>query len=236
MRKNNSLVGVILIILIVIMLIGAALFYTSTIKFNKQENSETKTEESTKNSVISNEEAISIGTKLYDKATEIFSTWKLLPYCGYTLKEVYNIEGITIDTDKDYVKYYPAKYNTLNELKKDLANYLSNDIIEKNVNENDTNYYKTKDNKLYCRKTLGNGWVSFYLNNYTMKVTELTENKITYSITSTYAKDITKCENNDDVGLTKNSCKEDNIETKDSTFKIEKTNGNWVATDFTLHD
>lgn len=236
MKKNNSLIGVLLIILIVMLLVGAALFYTGTIQFNKQENNETKTEESTKKSVVSNEEAISIGTKLYDKATEIFSTWKLLPYCGYTLKEVYNMDGITIDTDNDYIKYYPAKYDTINDLKNDLANYLSNDIIEKNVNENDTNYYKTKDNKLYCRKTLGNGWVSFYLNDYTIKVSELTENKITYSITSTYAKDITECENNKDTGLTKKSCKEDNLETKDSIFTIEKTNSNWVVTNFTLHD
>ncbi len=230
MKKSKMFV----IILFIIVL--CTLFATGTIKLDNSKKTETKADNSEKKDTkLSEKEAISKGTTLYDKANEIYSVWKLLPYCGYNLEDTYNQDGISLDTTNSDAKFYPSKYNSINELKKDLSKYLSNDIIEKNVVENgNVLFYKVYNGKLYCRKTLGNGWFSTYLNKYDIKVSSIEENKITYSITSYYAIDYTKCNSTDKLSIS--SCEKSNIETKDAKFAIEKINNNWVVTDFTLHD
>ena len=232
--KNSKIV--IIGLLIVALTVFCTLFVTGTIKLDNSKKVETKEDNSEKKDTkLSEKEAISKGTALYDKANEIYSVWKLLPYCGYNLEEIYNQDGINLDTTNSEAKFYESKYNNIEQLKKDLSKYLSSDIIEKNVTEDgDVLFYKVYNDKLYCRKTLGNGWVSPYLNKYDIKVSKLEENKITYNITSYYTKDITECNSNSKLSIS--SCGESNVETEETEFIIEKINNNWVVTDFTLHN
>ncbi len=227
---------VVMILLIIVLSVLCTLFATGTIKLDNLKKIETKEDSfEKKDTKFSEKEAISKGTTLYDKANEIYSVWKLLPYCGYNLEDTYNQDGISLDTTNSDAKFYPSKYNSVDELKKDLSKYLSDDIIEKNVVENgDVLFYKVYNGKLYCRKTLGNGWFSTYLNKYDIKVLSIEKNKITYNITSYYAKDYTKCNSSGKLSIS--SCEKSNIETKETNFAIEKINNNWVVTDFTLHD
>lgn len=235
MKKNQSTV-ILLLLLVIILAVLCTLFATGKIKFADLKNeSKKETTEKQEDNKLSETEAISQGNKLYKKANKVYSVWKLLPYCGYDLIEIYNQTGVKLDSNNSYIEYYESKYSSVEDLKKDLSNFLSTEIINAKISEDNDTFYKVNNNKLYCRKTLGNGWVTPYLNKYDLKINTIEEKKITYTVTSYYAIDFTKCKNSSN-NMSVSDCEESNIETKNTNFTIEKVNNNWVVTSFTLHD
>lgn len=217
------------------------------------------------NTTLSENEAINIGKQLYDKATEIYSVWVLFPYCGYDVTSDtadLKIEQLGNSANGNS-EYYESEFASLDELKNYLKNYLSEDIINDKVKEsyqlNGETYYKyvtdtsllsstdshysyidyvLKDNKLYCRLQSGKGWLNTkYLDEYSLKVSNIDESKITFTVTSTYINDDTlqnsetSCNNQNPT-----NCTDKDKEYKDSEFVIEKVNDNWIVTSFTLHE
>ena len=238
-KKSNKGIIILMSIIIVILAVLCVLFATNTITFNHKEiKNEIENQENTstvndKSETLSLIEATKLGKNLYDKATEIYSTWVFLPYCGNSLEEIANQKSIHFEDNS--IEFYKSRFSSISDLKQELANYLSEDIINTKVDKYESlGYYEVDNNKLYCRKTIGKGWLSSYLEKYDIKANDITDNKITYTITSYYAKDIDKCEGNGDLNIY--NCPEENIETKDTNFTIEKVNNNWIVTEYNLHE
>lgn len=215
---------------------------------NNKNTNDTSVEE--KESLLTESEAINIGRTLYDKLTEIYETSNLIPYCGYNY-----IQAITNASDEfsaegfDNVKYLKTNFNSLDDLKNALRNYLSDDLIKDLVtgdvvtdlkNLKVYSNYLIKDNTLYCRAYTGAGYMTLYANNYEMTIKSIDEKEITFNIKSKYVKESASYEcinavfgNMDISGV----CNSDEVEYKDTTFTISKnSNNNWVVTDFTLHE
>ena len=267
--KNKSTI-ILVIILVIILASLSILFATGILNFsNKTDNDSNLNNNNSNNeqntNILSENEAIEIGKKLYDKTTEIYSVWVLFPYCGYDITSDtidLNIENLG-NYDNGNSEYYESEFTSLDELRDYLKNYLSEDIINDNVKEsyqlNGETYYKyvtdtsllsstdphysyvdyvLKDNKLYCRHQSGKGWLNTkYLDEYSLNVSNIDENKITFTVTSTYITDDTlqnsetSCNNQNPT-----NCTDKDKEYKDSEFVIEKVNNNWIVTNFTLHE
>lgn len=265
-KRNNRWGVVCLVIIIIILVVLCILFATDTIIINNKvevNNTSDNTNENVDGNVLTNEEAISIGKNLYDKATEIYSTWVLRPYCGYNSIEIEQVEAEELgNSDIGNGRYYKSDFRTLNELKDYLMTYLSKEIVDAKVYEssewngeiyynyvtdisllstNDTHYgyidYVLKDDSIYCRLDTGKGWLSYYLGIYEISPKTIEEDRIVYEILSLYAKEIAseKCQNAVWDGNL-DYCKDDEIEKRTTQFIIEKTNNNWVVTSYILHD
>lgn len=250
--KKNIIITILSLIIVALVVIFVISINNGTIKFSKTDNNDQQ-QTSTTNEVMSEESAIEIGSNLYDKATEIYSMWMLFPYCGYA--NIDNLKTYELgDSSYGNGSYYESEFSSLDELKKYLENYLSTDIVNKNVIESsqvngqtyynyvddisllsssDDHYsyvdYVLKDSKLYCRAQSGKGWNSLYLDEYTMKPISILENKIEFNVTSTYMTN--EAYQNKIEELT-----DEDKEYKDTTFVIEKINNKWIVTDYTLHE
>lgn len=248
MKNNNGRIIGGLIVIIIILSVFCILFATNTLELNsikvkgddksKQNNLVENKDKQTELEVVSDTEALTLGKDLYDKATEIYSTWVLTPYCGYGSNELYNQEGVNIGGQPGY-SYYESMFNNIDELREYLLKYLSQDIVNskvpKNILENQEEIadYIIYNNKLYCRRDAGKGWLSSYLGKYDIKVNSKESSKISYTITSYYAKNRDECNNNE---LNFLSCDKSNIENKDTNFTIEKINDKWIVTNYTLYE
>ncbi len=246
MKKKNSygFLIEILIGIVVMFLIVVGLFATNIINFHtKDSDNEIKDAvNNTEKMLLSNEGALSIGKELYDKVTEMYEVWQLRPYCGLSYVEIYK---------KDFVKFglvdgfYDSGFQSLDELKEYLSKWLSQSIIESKVgnevvtdlsifeeNKNEYTSYVINDGKLYCGSNTGKGWRYRYLNYYDITVQNSEKNEITYNIKSAYP--------NDSIEFSSNKFEDYNdsqIVYRDTTFVIQKNNnGNWIVTDYTLHD
>ncbi len=244
MKNNNGKIIGGLIVIIIILSVFCILFATNTLELNsikvkddnknKQNNLVENKDKQPELEVVSDSEALTLGKDLYDKATEIYSTWVLTPYCGYGSNELYNHEGVNIGGQPGY-SYYESMFNNIDELREYLLKYLSQDIVNskvpKNVLENQEEIadYIIYNNKLYCRRDAGKGWLSSYLGKYDIKVNSKESSKISYTITSYYTK-------NEEVCSKYWGCDKSNIETKDTNFTIEKINDKWIVTDYTLYE
>ena len=106
MKNNNGKIIGGLIVIIIILSVFCILFATNTLELNsikvkgddksKQNNLVENKDKQTELEVVSDTEALTLGKDLYDKATEVYSTWVLTPYCGYGSNELYNQEGVNI--------------------------------------------------------------------------------------------------------------------------------------------
>lgn len=246
MKKNNFLIGVIgILILIIIFLI--AFIINDKVLSNKEDNNV---------NLLTNEEAIELGKKLYDKVTEIYEVSLLTPYCGKSKDVVISENDIEILGNSAYGNgnYFRTTFSSLDDLKKYLTSWLSDDLINnlvvKTKNVNDKKYYKyvedlsllnseeeqysyvdyvLKDNTLYCRLDTGKDYFTQYDDEYKIKVSNILEDRIEYIITSTYIK------TSDNISTSLDN--EVKKEYKDTTFIIEKnTSGNFVVVNYTLHD
>ena len=254
-KKTKSNWGIIFITCLIIMLLGVGIFYlceyldlnADNLK-NRKKEKETK-EEVSGYTALDGMESLSIGKERYDKATEIYSVWKLRPYCGYSVDELDKVNKISFsDSASGNGNYYESDFSGIDELKEYLSKWLSAEIINDNVIGNvvtdlellkDNKYaytdYINKDNKLYCRLDTGKGWLSNYLNKYTITVDTITDESITYNITSEYAKGDASSECLENLNIS--SCSSEEIEKKDTKFTISKNKSNkWVVTSFVLHD
>lgn len=247
MKNNNGKIIGGLIVIIIILSVFCILFATNTLELNsikvkgdgksKQNNLVENKDKQPELEVVSDTEALTLGKDLYDKATEIYSTWVLTPYCGYGSNELYNHEGVNIGGQSGYL-YYESMFNNIDELREYLLKYLSQDIVNskvpKNVLENQEGIadYIIYNNKLYCRQDAGKGWLFSYLGKYDIKVNSKESNKISYTITSYYTKNEDKCSRYDNFW----SCDKSDTENKDTNFTIEKINDKWIVTDYTLYE
>lgn len=263
-KKSTGLIVLVIILSLLVVGLGGFIVYDKVLSNNEIENNDNKKDEVNNNDndskLLSNEEAVVEGKRLYDKATEIYESWVLIPYCGVARNEIK--EGdIEILGDSNYGNgsYYKSNFTSLDDLKNHLKQWLSEDIINEKVvksyvlngetyynyvedlsllSKQDTHYayidYVLKDNTLYCRLDTGKGWLTLYQDEYDIKVDKIEENKITYTITSTYAKQDSDCY----LGMSDSkTCKEEDLEYKNTTFVIEKnTTGNFVVSEYTLHD
>lgn len=241
-KSNGTLVGI-LIGIIIMLLVFVGLFVTGTIKFNIKMVSDSN--KSSGNYTLSEQEALSIGKELYDKATKVFETWRLLPYCGERPND-----GKTMSF-KSGCMMYETNYKDLEELKSYLATFLSNDIINSKINEQpitdmslldnlDNTYtnYLIKDDKLYCRSNTGKGWLSRYLNSYDMEVDSIKDDVIKFKVKIANVSEKVALQSNSkcSYGSKISDCSDDQIEYVDTKFVIKRMNGNWVVTDYVLHD
>ena len=246
MKESNNknmiilLMGVIIIILIVLCTLFATniITFTNKISTDNQETINQNTNQESSTNTLTNEEIISIGKKLYDKATEVYETKTLFPYCGVSYKE------IASRPQKKYANaatgtgtYYDSGFKNLNELKEYLKKYFSEELIDNKIvqsnaledlsllGKEDYAYtdYIIDDSKLYCRSFSGKGWLNnIYLYEYDIIVTKEEETKITFTIKSKYINANTSECNVDN----KDKCSDNDITIKDSTFIIEKFNDN----------
>ena len=207
---------------------------------NKEEVNDNQDDENVK---MTEEQAVLLGKELYDKATDIYETWLFYPWCGYSDADIYNQS--VHDFGGTYGNgFYKSPYNDLEELKEELRNYFSEDIINSKINgiividwdlKNIDTYvnYVIKDNEMYCRSYSGKGWVTGYYD-YDMIIDSIEDNKIVYNIKSKY---ILLNPSSNCMLENINACNENDFEYKYTKFVIEKNDsGNWVVTDYTLHE
>lgn len=217
-------------------------------------------------------EALNKGKELYDKVTEIYSVYKLkIPYCGYNLSEISNqkltmfedeLKNIEensdnleqqVNTTNNDTSYYRSIFKNLDSLKKYLKDYMSEDLIEKNIKLNEKSVkdlillqnekytgsnYVEYDMSLFCKATTIEVDNSRYIEKYTkdidpyeIRTLSRDKNKITFLIKSKYLSDTVKDFNKeckDDI----NKC----IVTYDKSFSIEKINNKWIVTVFNMHE
>lgn len=253
-KKNKGLIFLCIVLFFLAIGLGGFIVYDKILNSNNNEN---KKNDNVR--LLTNEEAIIEGKMLYDKATEIYETWILIPYCGGDINSIMkqdNIEKLGSDACMNG-RYYKSDFSSLDNLKEYLKRWLSEDIVNDKVFKtseyNGKTYYNyvedysllsdcdnyasvdyvLKDNTLYCRLDIGKGWISLY-DGYDMKVDAIEENKIIYTITSAYVKGESNCY----LGLIDSKpCSEEDLEYKDTKFIIEKNeSGNFIVTEFTLHD
>ena len=247
-KKNNNGMMVGLLMGIIIMLgVGIALFATGTIGFKTTTDNEQTSgnDYAKKSNTLSEQEAIAKGKELYEKTTKVYETWRLLPYCG----ERSNDEKII--TFKSGSSMYESKYKNLEELKKYLATFLSDEIIDNHIKETaitdasilDTpgqayTDYLIKDGKLYCRTNTGKGWISRYLNSYDLKVNTIKSDIIIYNVKLAYVNEYTASQTDSKCtyGSKISDCSENQIEYVDTKFIIQKINETWKVTDYVLNN
>lgn len=248
-KKNSGMLVGILIGLVIALLVGVGLFATGTIGFKTDVNADNgQTSENNlaeESNIISEQEAITKGKELYEKATKVYETWQLLPYCGERSNDEKTI------TFKSGSSMYESNYKDLEELKNYLATFLSNEIINSHIKETaitdssilDTTgkeytNYLIKDGKLYCRSNTGKGWLSRYLDSYDIKVNTIKNDIIIYDVKLANVNEYTATQTDSKCtyGSKISDCSENQIEYVDTKFIIKKINENWKVTDYVLHD
>lgn len=265
-NKNKKMVVIIAVLSIVVIGLSSYLVYDKVLSTKEKEDSNTNsgsnTNTNTNGKVLSNEEALAEGKRLYDKVTDIYEISVLVPYCGIDPYEYYEPDKRNEikelgDSALGNGEYYKSNFSSLDDLKKYLTQWLSEELVNKKVvkqrefddgtisynyvedlsllrGKEEYSYidYVLKDNALYCRLQTGKGWLTHY-RSYEMKVDSITENKIVYTITNEYIKADSACwQHEDEV-----DCKKEDLEYKDTKFTIERNaSGNFVVTDYTLHE
>lgn len=217
-------------------------------------------------------EALNKGKELYDKVTEIYSVYKMkIPYCGYSLSEISNQQLTTFEKELSEIElnensleqqantttndtsYYRSNFKNLDEIKKYMGNYMSEDLIEKNIKLNEKPVkdlillqndrytganYVDYDKSIFCKASTIEVDNSKYIEKYTkdvepyeIRTLSRNKNKITFLIKSKYV--------NDNIKDFNKECK-DNIEkcivSYDKPFSIEKINNKWVVTVFNMYE
>lgn len=244
MNKKNKII-VSLIILLLILLFGVCII-SIYYNYSNKEIDNNNDDNMNNSELLTNEEAIEVGKKLYDKVTEMYKNWVAFTYCGV---DVPKIEENQVEMFWGS-RYYKSNFSNLDDLRKYLKQWLSDDIIDKKVDFNDyienediekkyseneywsLDYidYILKNNVLYCRLETGIGWDSTYLHKYDIKVDKIEKNKITYTIVSYYCKD-------DEYIQYEGICNDKDFESKNTTFVIERNDdGNFIVTDYTFYD
>ena len=251
MKKEKSNWGLIFIVCLIIIFLGILIFAfceyldISKDKFTKEE----KEEEITDYRILDGIESLSIGRELYEEATKIYTVWNLYPYCGYDIPEIEKKEKFELGAlNIGNGSYYQSDFQNIESLKEYLKKWLSEEIIEEKINQEpvtdiellkESRYaftdYVIKDDKLYCRSQPEKEITSKYLNNYTITVSNIKKNTITYNIKSSYAKEEANSKCLESLNI-KNCTKED-IEYKDTIFIIKKNKtNNWIVSSYTMHE
>lgn len=159
---------------------------------------------------------------LIDKANDYYDNSVLKAYCGNT------IGTKTIDFNDIKGEYVKSEYKNIEDLKNYLYSFLDKNLIKLKLELSDINNPKYYDNyyeiegNLYCRNYSGQGWLTYYTNNYDIEVTNVSGNKINVNIAYQYINEnsnckldeIEKCKNSDFVYEIGKIVIENNIITK----------------------
>lgn len=177
-QNNNRGVITLLIVFIVILAVLCVLFATGTIslKPSTTNNGQQASENNSQNDeVISNEEAVIISKNIMDKYFNEVFYYHQAPYCGTGTYDFNEGESLQYYTTENGTSYLPSKeYKTKSEIIEYFKSYLSDELIEKIVNDRD---YIEKDDKLYCLVPNKES-LSYVKEKSIYKVSDITENKI----------------------------------------------------------
>lgn len=257
--RTRTIFIIVLFLIIIVLSISSVLLFQDNQRLKEALNK--KLED---NDLLSEEEAKKVGIELYDKATEIYEVYNLnIPYCGEGINELKVIEKTTfsdelseLEEDDEKVKtntisYYKSKFKNMDALKTYLGNFLIDTRVNEytkvkplkdlslltNINDNNTYDYILNQDRLYCRIgdiTDNSRYIKKYTNEiepYDIKTVKIRNNKITFIVTSKYlSNNITnfdlECKNDIDKCIT----------TVDQSFSIEKIEGTWLVSMFSLHE
>ncbi len=253
-KKNKIFIGIIVALALIVVGLSVFVVYDKVLNKNEKTDSTDNPSSSTNSRterLLTEEQALEEGKKLYDKATEIYEIWQLYPYCGLNPNEYEGDTEALGDSELGNGEYYKSNFSSLEDLKKYLTQWLSEDIVNSKVvkefkvdGEVEYNYvedlsllkgnekyayvdYVLKDNALYCRLETGKGWMSSYYG-YDIKVDSIEEDKIVYTVTSKYIKESSECSEN---------CKDEDLNYKDTKFVIERnSSGKFVVTNYTFYE
>lgn len=184
--------------------------------------------------LLSEEDALNIGNLMFDKASSFYSSTVLTtsPFCGRSLNE----NNIVLD-EGTYNK--ASNFSSIQDVKDYLLEFLSQNIVNAAVTNSG---YKEIDGSLYCLASSGKGFLTNYTGNKNLKVLDIQEDKITYSIEFIYAdfdSDNASCKFDWNFRLTPSDlslCSPDDLFNVNADFVIEKNdNGNWIITKFADH-
>ncbi len=166
-KSNTHIYILIALIIIIVLLFIACIFINRTINYNILENTSTN-DANLNTNVLTNKEANTIVIEIMDKFyTEVFYGHKET-YCG----EYDNNDII------DEMYYKSTTYNNVNELKNHLISYMSTELVDKILSNNETPKYKELNNKLYCLR-IGRGGLIYDKDNTIYNISNITETKIT---------------------------------------------------------
>ncbi len=250
--ENKNLIKVIVIVFLSLVVVGLSGYVVYDKMLNNNSKNSSKNDVPNQSNLLTKDEALKEGKKLYDKATEIYETWLVVPYCGVKLGNMSDdrIESFG-DSGLGNDLYYRSDFSSLDGLKNHLKQWLSDDIVNNKIKKTKYNYvedlsllsneeygyvdYVFKDNKLYCRLQTGKGILSYY-HSYNIKVDNIEKDKITYTITSAYIKNPISDEKTSCSLDNPTACSEKDLEYKDTKFVIQKNNaGKFVVSEYTLH-
>lgn len=212
---GNALIIVLLLVIIFILLVLCILFATDKITFNFSDSNNTAEEleddndnqvdEPEEDETITEKEAISI---LNDAANKIGTISNGYLYCGENM--VYDDVDAIFDENNISTHTASKDFTSLNELKEDLRNYVSDEIISKYI---DDTLYVEKNQKLYCR-TYHRGAIIYDKANSSYNIDSITNDKIIASgVLSTISEGGDSSKNNVSIEMT-------------------KVNDNWITTKY----
>ncbi len=204
-RKETTIIIILLLVIIVILAVLCILFATDKITFNFSDSNDTaeKLEDDNDNQVdepeedetITEEEAISI---LNDAANKIGTISNGYPYCGENM--VYDDVDAIFDENNISTHTASKDYTSLDELKDDLRNYMSDEMVSRYIEDT---LYIEKDQKLYCR-TYHRGAIIYDKANSSYNVDSITNDKIIASgVLSTMGEGGDSSKNNVSIEMTK---------------------------------
>ena len=137
-NQNNTII-LLLVIVIIILTVLCVLFATNTISLN---NNKVRNTNTTQEQVITKDEALSFLTTVANKVGRISNGY---PYCGENM--IYDDKDAIYDEYQMSTHNASVDYTSLNDMKNDLKKYMSDEIINKYI---DDSLYVEKNNKLYC--------------------------------------------------------------------------------------
>ena len=153
---------------------------------------------------MTNEEALNIVTTASNKIGYVSNGY---PYCGENM--IYDEEDVILDENNISTHTASKDYKSLSEMKEDLKKYMSNDMINKYID--DKNYIE-KDSKLYCLSP-HRGAILYDKEKSSYQVENISKDKITASGTLATHSEGEEYKSNVQI-------------------EISKTNDNWLITKY----
>lgn len=212
-KNNNGMLVGILIGIIIMLLVFICLFVTGTISFktstitNTEETSESQINNIETEKTITKDEAVNILKKAADRIGNVSNGY---PYCGENM----NYDDTDAIFDEHNISTHNASkdYTSLDNMKEDLKKYMSEELINKYI---DNSNYIEKNQKLYC-KTYHKGTILYDSNKSSYTVETFTNDEIIANGTlSTFSEG-------------------DNYYNNKVNIEMKKNNDNWQITKYEI--
>ena len=140
---------------------------------------------------------------------------------GQTYGGNLDYEDIIHPDNTDNINYYASKdFQSLDEMKNYLKQYLSAELVEKSINRKDAIYvfdlYVEKDEKLYCLSFGKNCGQTYQLDNVTYQPQEVADHNLTIRLIIPYT----------------TGCEDEKIKQLKLGIKLEKIDDQWKITNY----